>query len=58
MNFKSCLRCESNTPYYCEECYQKLIAENAKLQLENKELKIKLSQFPKLSSGERQYVCS
>lgn len=28
-----CLHCDTHTPKYCEECYQKLITENAKLQL-------------------------
>lgn len=29
---KACLHCGSGEAAYCEECYQKLIAENAKLQ--------------------------
>lgn len=31
MNFRKCACCEKDTPSYCEDCYQKLIAENAKL---------------------------
>ena len=29
---KKCLHCGKGEPSYCEECYQKLIGENAKLQ--------------------------
>ena len=29
-----CLHCGENIPMYCEDCYQKLVAENARLQLE------------------------
>ena len=28
----TCLRCGSGKPGYCEDCFQKLIAENARLQ--------------------------
>lgn len=31
---KYCLACGVDTPHYCEDCYQKLIAENARLQNE------------------------
>lgn len=31
-NDKHCLSCGVDTPHYCEDCYQKLIAENARLQ--------------------------
>mgnify|MGYP003297900595 CR=1 FL=1 len=34
-----CLRCGSGTPAYCEDCMQAVIAENAKLQAKNTELK-------------------
>lgn len=34
-----CLRCGSGKPGYCEDCFQALIAENAKLQAENWDLK-------------------
>ena len=34
-----CLHCGKNIAGYCEECYQELIGENAKLQLELKEYK-------------------
>lgn len=33
-----CLKCGNSEGYYCEECHQKLIAENLALQVENKEL--------------------
>ena len=29
---KKCLHCGKGEPSYCEECYQKLIGENAKMQ--------------------------
>lgn len=35
----TCLHCGSDTPLYCEKCYQELISKNAKLQLEIEELK-------------------
>mgnify|MGYP003291835452 CR=1 FL=1 len=35
---KTCLHCGSKEAAYCEECYQELIATNAKLQKENREL--------------------
>lgn len=35
----TCLHCGNDTPLYCEKCYQELISKNAKLQLENEELK-------------------
>lgn len=38
-NKKTCLHCGENVPDYCEDCYQKLIAENMKLQLEIKRLR-------------------
>lgn len=31
---ENCLACGINKPQYCEDCYQKLIAENARLQNE------------------------
>lgn len=34
----TCLQCGSGKQVYCEECYQKLIAENAKLQRKINEL--------------------
>lgn len=36
---RECLHCGKNVAGYCEECYQELIGENAKLQYENTELK-------------------
>ena len=36
---KECLHCGKGIPYYCEECYQQLISENMKLQLQLKEQK-------------------
>lgn len=38
---KICLHCGKNVAGYCESCYQELIGENAKLQLELKEDKEK-----------------
>lgn len=35
----TCLHCGKNKPGYCEECYQELIGENTKLQLELKRYK-------------------
>ena len=35
---KRCLRCGGKNLGYCEHCYQKLIGENAKLQLEHKNI--------------------
>lgn len=34
INCNKCLSCGNDTPYYCENCYQKLIAQNARLQNE------------------------
>lgn len=39
LNSKKCLHCGENEPNYCENCYQELITENAKLQAKNQELK-------------------
>lgn len=39
MKENKCLHCGKNEPGYCEECYQELIGENAKLQVENKNYK-------------------
>lgn len=39
MKENKCLHCGKNIAGYCEECYQELIGENAKLQLELKEYK-------------------
>lgn len=36
---KECLRCGKEEPYYCETCFQEIIAENARLQLENSKYK-------------------
>lgn len=43
----NCLHCNNNKPLYCEECYQKLIGENAKLQKEVKELEISNKELDK-----------
>ena len=32
---QTCLHCGKGKPDYCEKCYQELIGQNAKLQLEN-----------------------
>ena len=39
----TCIHCGNNLKEYCEKCYQELVAENAKLQLEvdNKERTLK-----------------
>lgn len=34
MDKSICLKCGEGEPYYCEKCYQDLIGENAKLQIE------------------------
>ena len=34
----NCLHCGVGKPYYCESCYQQLVAENLKLQTRIKEL--------------------
>lgn len=39
INRELCLGCEKGKAAYCEECYQKLIALNTKLQMENYEIK-------------------
>ncbi len=36
----TCLKCGKGKPGYCEDCHQKLIGENAKLQARVKELEI------------------
>lgn len=33
-----CRHCDDSEPAYCEKCYQKLITENCKLQMENIQL--------------------
>ena len=37
MEVNKCLHCNNEQPYYCEKCYQELIAENSRLQLQLKE---------------------
>jgi hypothetical protein len=39
-NDKRCLHCGSNKPSYCEKCFQNLIGQNAKLQMQNAKLQI------------------
>lgn len=38
MDKDKCLHCGKGIPYYCEKCYQNLIAENLRLQLKVNEL--------------------
>lgn len=38
MDKDKCLHCGDGIPNYCEKCYQKLVAENLELQIENEEL--------------------
>ena len=46
---EKCLHCGGNKAAYCEECYQELIAENVKLQEENKELEEKIKKQKQLT---------
>lgn len=32
MEFDKCLKCGKGVPYYCEECHQAVVADNARLQ--------------------------
>lgn len=36
---KECLRCGKEEPYYCETCFQEIIAENARLQKQIHDIK-------------------
>lgn len=36
---KECLRCGKEKPYYCETCFQEIIAENARLQKQIHDIK-------------------
>ena len=36
MEQDKCLHCGNGQPFYCEKCYQELVAENLKLQTELK----------------------
>ena len=40
-----CLHCSDGKPNYCEECYQELVSENAKLQREVKLMASKISEL-------------
>ncbi len=36
---KECLRCGKEEPYYCETCFQEIVAENARLQKQIHDIK-------------------